>query len=88
MAYRVVWDQLALDELTEIWLRARDRTRVDEAVLRLDLALRRNPADCGESRENSMRIIFVEPLACRFSVDVLEQRALVHSVWRRKLRPL
>jgi len=84
MAYRVVWDQRALDELTEMWLGARDRTRIDEAVQRLDSAFQRNPLDCGESREGDMRIAFAAPLACRFSVDVLHKLTLVHSIWRRK----
>jgi len=70
--------------LAEIWMAATDRAGVDVAVQRLDSELKRNPLDCGESREGNRRLAFESPLACEFSVDELDHWVRVLTIYSQK----
>ena len=64
MKYQVIWDRVAEDELTALWLAASDRNAVTRASEWLERRLAVNPLDLGESRRSSVeRIASVRPLA-------------------------
>lgn len=69
--YRVEWLQSALDELTPMWMAAdsAQRQAISAASHMIDLRLRDDPANVGESRPGGRRISFFPPLAVRFKVD-------------------
>jgi len=79
--FRVQWVQRAEDELTEIWLAARDRYAVTEAANRLDSILRADPNGVGESRDGDERITFSDPLGVLFRI-VPDRLVEVTHVWR------
>lgn len=80
---RVEWLQTAVDELTNIWLKADSSTRraVTVAARQIESALMFDPKDQGESRPAGRRILFAEPLAAIFEVDEEERVATIVSVW-------
>lgn len=81
MAYRVTWRRRALDQLSEIWMNSPDRSSVSDAVRTLDRMLTADPNECGESREEDIRVVFKSPLGCRVSIDEGLNHVLVESVW-------
>jgi hypothetical protein len=82
MAYRITWREHATNQLAQIWLSGRDRHRIDDAVKRLDEELAREPRLLGEEREGDERIVFIEPIACRFRADPLSKVVYVEAIWR------
>lgn len=78
MKFSVRWKELALDDLTAIWLRAdsTSRVKITGAAREVDRLLQNDPALQGESREGDRRIMFVAPLAVSFRV--LERNSIVH----------
>jgi hypothetical protein len=84
MAYRITWRKQATNQLTELWLSGRDRHRINDAAEQLDRLFSQQPEDIGESRDGNDRIVFLEPLGCRFRVDSVDQIVYVEAVWRSK----
>jgi hypothetical protein len=82
MAYRVVWHPRARNDLAQLWLAGRDRYRINDAAERLDEELEREPRSLGESRDGDERIVFIEPIACQFRVDPLNNVVYVEAIWR------
>ena len=62
MNFTVEWVPEAENQLTAIWLAARDRNAVTRAAHRIDQLFRSNPLQYGESREGTDRIMFEPPL--------------------------
>jgi hypothetical protein len=79
--FTVQWVQGALDELTEVWLRAGDRGAISEAVDRIDRQLARSPDVAGESRDHGRRIILEPPLGVIVEVRTDDRTVLVLTVW-------
>jgi hypothetical protein len=69
--YFVQWLQTALDELSSMWVQADADARkaITEASHRIDLILRNDPLNEGESRYGLSRITFVPPLAVTFQIE-------------------
>ena len=65
--YTVVWHQQALHELAEIWAAADRRQAVTDSVVRIDRALRLDPAVKGVDFYGD-RLLVVVPLAVVYSV--------------------
>jgi len=82
MRFRVVWKQGAEHELTRLWLGSRFRSDLTDAASTIDEDLQRNPVTAGESRDGSLRILFVPPLAVLFEVEVAARLVVVVHVWR------
>lgn len=63
MKYSIRWREEASDELATIWLKAESggRRQVTEAADAIDKALANHPTECGESRGEKRRILYVEP---------------------------
>jgi hypothetical protein len=67
----VVWDEAALDELADIWVRITPaaRARVEAAHGEVNRRLQTDPANEGESRSEGRRVTIVLPLAVVFRYD-------------------
>ncbi len=80
-AYTVLWQQLAIDQLTEIWLAASGREQITAAVETLDQLLADDPHDA-ISREESegLRSIVVLPLRALYSVQETDRIVDVAAV--------
>ncbi len=84
MSYTVLWTPAAEAELARIWLAARDRTSITSASRVADRLLHENPHSQGESREGTIRIMFVRPLALQYKIH--EADRVVHVVAVRLMR--
>jgi len=82
MAFHVNWKRIAQDQVTEIWIEAKDRKQVARAVDIVDDALRSDPESFGESRGGNQRVTFVQPLVVMFSVLPDDLRVDVLAVKR------
>ncbi|HZV04722.1 MAG TPA: hypothetical protein VE999_06535 [Gemmataceae bacterium] len=88
--FRVDWLEVALDELTTLWMQAdaTQRQAITAASHAIDQRLSSDPHNEGESRPGGRRITFVAPLAVRFQVEPDGQTVTVlHvSMFRRRAR--
>ncbi|MFQ5734727.1 MAG: hypothetical protein ACE5KM_22565 [Planctomycetaceae bacterium] len=87
MRFRVIWKPEPQQRLTEIWMASGDRTAVTEAVNRIDAILATDPDSAGESRDESMRVLFLRPLVVLFEVIEEDRRVDVvgvHDITRRR----
>jgi hypothetical protein len=82
MSYTVVWKEIAEERLVEIWIAASDRQAVTEAANAIDSLLKQDPEQQGESRGDSLRILFVAPLAVHYEIRPLDRIVQVLRVWR------
>ena len=82
MAFRVIWTPKAEEELTRLWLNARDRHRIREAADQVDRLLQQLADAIGESRDVNQRVLFLGPLGCLVEVDTLRKYVEVKSLWR------
>jgi hypothetical protein len=80
--FRVEWLQIALDELTDLWMQAdaSQRHAITTASHAIEQRLRSDPAGEGESRSGGRRITFVFPLAVRFQIEADGQTVTVLHV--------
>jgi hypothetical protein len=82
MKYTVLWTAEAEDELAELWIAAVDRAAVSFAANEIDVILRNDAPEQGESREGDERILLVPPLGVLFKVLANDRAAYVFAVWR------
>ncbi len=80
MTFTVLWKPNAASLLAEIWLDAPDKRAVTAAADTIDLLLKNNPLDQGESRGDNLRILIVEPLAVLYDVQEDDRTVTVLSV--------
>jgi hypothetical protein len=80
----VRWEQAALDELADIWVRASsaERQAVSAAARVIEQRLQLAPELEGESRPRGRRVTFVAPLGAMFRVEANGTIASVLHVWR------
>jgi len=81
MTYTVVWKPDAHAELADIWTSAQDRQTVAEAANQIDQLLKTAPHQQGESRNSSLRIMFVEPVGVIYDVNEDDRIVSVAKVW-------
>jgi hypothetical protein len=81
MSYTVVWMPEAESRLARMWLSSRLRNAIQEAADKIDLELRNNPSDCGESRDAGRRVMYVGPIGALFEIDETNRQVRVLSVW-------
>jgi hypothetical protein len=68
--------------LASLWLdRPELRELITAASRKLDRQLRRDPLECGESRESNKRIAHAPPLGIRFVVQSDDRIVKVLSIW-------
>ena len=82
MKYEIIWQPRAEDELTRLWLDSPQRETVRLAADEIDMLLKMNPLDAGESRSDNRRILFVAPLGVVYRVFEVDRRVKVLRVWR------
>jgi uncharacterized protein (DUF1697 family) len=84
MSFRVVWQYKVIRELTSSYVYARmvgrDTDALVRAMARLDAILERNPTTAGESREEQVRVLIVNPLTVYFEVYEDEQVVLITAM--------
>ncbi len=74
--YTVLWRQTATNQLTEIWLAASDRARINEAVQAIDGLLAINPLGrLTRELSEGLRTITVLPLRVIYAIE--EQDCIV-----------
>ena len=66
--YTVVWEQSALDELTDLWLESPDRNAVTAAAHAIDQTLVRDASTKGTELSEGLRAVFLPPLRRLFTV--------------------
>ena len=86
--FRVEWLQVALDELTNIWVQADSplRRAITTATNTLDKELTADPYRESESREGADRVLFVYPLGAHIDIDPDARIVWVLHVWRFRRR--
>jgi hypothetical protein len=82
MKWTVIWKTDAEGDLANLWTSAPDQAAVTAAANRIDLLLRKDPLNTGESRAEDDRIHHEPPLAILFTVDELDRKVFVERVWR------
>lgn len=84
MTWRVLWIQSALDDLTALWMNADSdaRTAINQAALRIDKELARDPHKESESRDEGEWVFFAEPLGVLLEIDEAKRIVWVISAWR------
>lgn len=82
MKYTVVWIPSAKRDLANLWLGAPDRQAVATAADSMDMVLKQDPLNHGESRIGNLRVLFHAPLAIAYEVSAADLRVTVLAVWR------
>jgi hypothetical protein len=80
MNFTVLWTAAAQQELAAVWLAAADREAVTTASYRIEVQIRANPLETGESRDENERIVFDPPLVVVYVVDEPNRTAWVTTV--------
>jgi len=81
MRYTVLWLPEAESELARLWLEEPFRGNIELAANEIDLYLKVDPENAGESRDGNRRILFVTPLVVTFKVDQQDRVVRVREVW-------
>lgn len=66
--YTVVWEQDAVDELAELWMKAPDRTAIAKATAEIDASLLERPERKGQAVAEGLRKLVCRPLTAFYSV--------------------
>jgi hypothetical protein len=74
MTWTVIWKKDAEADLANLWIKAADRSALASAANRIDVQLRNDPLNTGESRADDDRIYYDPPLAILFTVAELVGR--------------
>jgi hypothetical protein len=78
--YTVVWHQLALDELADLWVQAPDRGAITQATSAIDHELADDPATKGRRVSERSRELTVPPLHVLFRVQTDDRKVEVFSI--------
>jgi plasmid stabilization system protein ParE len=81
MRFEVIWEDIALEDLAQIWMDAEDRDAVRAAASRVDLILANDPDTKGEEFYGG-RLLDVDPLHVMFTVRHDDRKAVVLHVWK------
>jgi hypothetical protein len=86
--YRLLWARVAVDFLAAAWVDAdsAQRQAITAAAHEIDRLLRRDPANQGESREGTERVMFVPPLGVSYEIDESHRVVRVFQLWRFRRR--
>jgi len=82
MTFTVIWRPEAERTLTGLWNSAPDRQAVTDAADTIDIPLRTDPLEVGESRVVNTRILTVLPLSVYYDVHEDDRLVAVWAVWR------
>jgi hypothetical protein len=81
--FRVEWLREAVSELADLWIKADSPSRqvLTEVTHALDQELQADPFRQSESREEEVRILFADPLAVLFEVELQQRIVWILHVW-------
>jgi mRNA-degrading endonuclease RelE of RelBE toxin-antitoxin system len=82
MRYTVIWRQLALDTLADLWFSSNRRESITQSVDEIDRLLRHDPEQCGEEYYGD-RIVVVNLLEVIFQVQEDDRIVEVITIWHR-----
>jgi hypothetical protein len=82
MRFRVIWAPEAEDQLAKLLAVASDPDQLVAAANLIDRKLIAGPKDLGESRDEAVRVGFVQPFGIQFEVMDDVQTVIVHDIWR------
>ncbi len=83
MKWTVLWKPDSEGDLADLWVDSDEKPAITAAANRIDVQLRRDPLNTGESREVEQdRVYFDPPLGVLFTVDELDRKVFVERVWR------
>lgn len=82
MRYTVLWVEPAEEQLASAWLEAPNRGAATQAAHAIEVDLREDPGQRGESRTRGQRILLVAPLGVLFDVEPQDRIARVLTCWR------
>ncbi len=82
--YTVVFTRRARDDLARHWLNADSETcaAITVAAREVEVTLRRNPSNRGESRSGNIRIAFEAPLGFLFDIRDADKQVHVLHIWQ------
>jgi hypothetical protein len=86
MPYRVFWSPDAERRYKVLLRLSSDAATLAQAARDIDRQLHSNPFELGESRDENIRIGFLEPLAIEFEVLQDVETVIVFNVWISKRR--
>lgn len=69
MNFVVNWSEVALEDLTRIWLASTNRDAITRAARAIDRVLAARATTCGEPRVGTERTVALAPLWILFSID-------------------
>jgi hypothetical protein len=80
--FHLEWRDLAIDDLTNGWMKADARLRADitAAIHEVERRLLRAPDRAGESRKPGTRVLILNPLVVTFHVNVRTNIVLISGV--------
>jgi plasmid stabilization system protein ParE len=78
--FEVFWKRSARGQLADIWVKSSNRNAITDAVNSIDRALRSDPGEQGESREDDERVLMVTPLVVDFRVVDEDRRVEIFAV--------
>lgn len=81
MKYTVVWKPEAERRLAELWMEAKEPERFADAANLIERELSVSPANVGEQRIGSIRVVIVPPVGLFFRVNSEDRQVLVLTVW-------
>lgn len=81
MRFTVTWRPSAERDAYELWLAARDRQAITEAIDRIDLLLSTSPERVGEDFYGD-RLLVVPPIHVIYVVHHADRRVDVEQIWR------
>jgi hypothetical protein len=80
MRFTVVWSEVALRKLADIWTKVANRNGVTVAQYQIDQILRVDPDARGVPFFGD-RLLAVKPLTVRYSINRMDMMVEVHDVW-------
>ena len=82
MKWTVVWKPDAESDLAKLWVDANDKADLTAAANFIDVQMRKDPLNTGESRAQDDRLHFEPPLGVLFTIDPMDCKIFVERVWR------
>ena len=81
--YQLLWEQVALDELAQLWL-VLNPGEINTAIREIERLLKAGAEHVGESRtRSSERILIVEPFCLYFNIEYHDRQrtAVIQHIW-------
>jgi hypothetical protein len=81
MGFTVTWRPSAVHDASELWLAARQRRTIADAINRIDVLLAADPQRVGEEFYGD-RLLVVPPIHVTYVVHLDDRRVDVEQIWQ------